>query len=377
MTSRRAVVAVALALAIVVVGFVQLAGSDAPDEDQDAPSTAERATAPSRTEVRPDPADEVEPVDASTFFVSPSGSDDGRGTSGDPFGTIQHAMEQLGPGDTLIVRGGTYREQIELTREHIARGTQEAPIVVQAHPRERPVIEGLLWLEGADHWTVRGINVTWSSDNDSDEHMVKFLGGTGWRYTEAEVWDARSFAAILVSDGAQDFRLDRLYVHDTHETNDENQDHLIYVASGNEGGVIERNVLARSPNGRGVKVGPGSLDEPGSDGLVIRYNTFYDNTGPSNVRFSGESSDNEVYGNIFVGSGDGEAAVTSYQLEGERNVVRDNIAWDAAGVVDTTDGLADGRGNVMLDPELEDPDDGEFRPLAARAGAYGAHATGR
>lgn len=307
-------------------------------------------------------------------WVAPWGSDSAPGTSAAPYRTIGHGMRALQPGETLVVRGGTYRERIEISFTTIPRGRPDAPITVQAYPGERPVIEGRLRLSGADHWTIRGINVTWSENNASNEHMVHFRGGSNWRFTDAEVWGAKSFSAILVNDGARDFQLDHLYVHHTHPTNGLNQDHLLYIAEGNTGGLIERNVLAHSPNGRGVKVGPGSLSQPGSDWLTIRYNTFYANTGPSNLRFSGSSSNNEAYGNLLVRSGANSAAITSYELTGTGNVAHDNAAWDATGVVEPEEGLRDGGGNVMVDPAFADPANGDFRPTNPEAAEYGAHA---
>ena len=68
----------------------------------------------------------------------------------------------------------------------------DAPITVQNYPGERPVIQGLFWLSGADYWRICGVNVTGAADSAS-EHMVKLSGGTGWSFTNAEVWGAHSF----------------------------------------------------------------------------------------------------------------------------------------------------------------------------------------
>lgn len=313
---------------------------------------------------------------SNTFTVAPWGSDTEPGTAEAPFRTLAHGMRTLEAGDTLIVRGGTYDERVLLSSSAVAKGRADAPIVVRAAEGEQPVLRGRLKLSHADHWTIQGIDVTWSSANAGHEHMVQFWGGAHWRFTDAEVWGARSYSAINVDNGATDFRLDHLYVHDTHPTNGLNQDHLIYIARSNRRGVIERNVLARSPNGRGIKVGPGSPDDPSSHDLVIRYNTFVDNAGPSNVRFTGDSSGNEVYRNIFVRSGSGFAAVTGHELRGTGNVIRDNIAWATDGVVEPIAGLVDGGNNAVVDPRFADPAAGDFRPSTAAATDYGAHAPG-
>ena len=200
-------------------------------------------------------------------------------------------------------------------------------------------------------------------------------GGIGWRLTNAEVWGARSYAALLVGTGAASFMVDHNFIHDTYTTNGTNQDHLIYVDNGPDGsGVIERNVLARSLNGRGVKLGPGSLDRPGTSNITIRYNTFYDNRGPSNIQLSGSSSNNQMYRNLLVWPASGTTNITAWNLTGTSNGVRDNLGWQSTGVADfTSRGLLNGGGNTYADPKLADPAGDDFTPRPG-ASAYGAFA---
>lgn len=305
-----------------------------------------------------------------TYHVSTSGDDDGGGSEAQPWRTLQHALEALHPGDTLVVAGGTYRER--LRDIHVRRGRDDAPITVEAAPGERPVVEGLLWLEDADHWTVRGINVTWSSRNKKSEHMVKLTGGEAWAFVDAEVWGARSYAAILVAGKPKDFRLSGLYVHDTHKANGRNEDHLLYLNCGRGGGVVERSVLANSPNGRAVKVGPGDKDGDEVGNITIRYNTMYRNLGPSNIQLAWSVSDVDISRNVMVDPAEDRANVTAFDLDGSGNRVHDNVGWGGARIVDDDRGLVDG-GNVRLDPQLRDPASGDFHPMNARAAAYGRY----
>lgn len=337
------------------------------------PSAAEEqagtSTAPTTTEAAPPT---TAPVDR-RFHVAPSGSDDAPGTEDRPMATIAAAMERLRPGDTLIIQDGRYQEDIELDEE-LTPGTADDPIVVEAAPGARPVIQGRLALYDADYWQITGLSVTWSDRNDSKDHMVVFNGGVGFRFSDAELSGARSFSAIVVGEGSRDFRLDGLYVHDTQPSNDRNQDHLIYLASDAVGGTVERNLLVRSPNGRGVKLGPGDLDDTGAHRNVIRYNTFVANEGPSNIQLSGDSSGNEIYGNLFVRPGPGSEAVTAWRLTGSDNIVRDNAAWDTDAVLEREDGLVDGGGNVLLDPRFAAPDQDDYRPTNPAAARYGVDA---
>jgi hypothetical protein len=274
----------------------------------------------------------------------------------------------LRAGDTLVVRGGRYTENISGS---VTAGTPTSRVTVRAYPGERPVIVGLFWITSASYWTFDGINVTWNQSNASNQHMVKLTGGTGWRMTNAEIWGARSYAGILVCGSPSRFQLDHLYVHDTYSSNSTNQDHLIYINAGTGGGVVERNVLAHSENGRGIKIGPPSSSSSSPIGnVVIRYNTFVDNTGPSNLQLSYTATNNTIYRNVFVGSGSGKASVTAYNLSGSANRAWDNVAWDSAKVLDSSPNLENGGGNLMLNPMLNS----SFVPQASVAVAYGAFA---
>jgi len=319
--------------------------------------------APSTTEVPPTPVKAW-----NLMYVATDGAVDGDGSAEHPFRSLTVAFEALQPGDVLLVGGGTYHEDVKPV---IRPGTAYAPVQVTAVPGERPVVAGLLWLDQPDFWVLRGINVTWSDRNGSGDHMVKITGGESWEFTDAELWDARSYAALLVAGDPTNFLLARLFIHDTHPSNDENQDHLIYLNSGTGRGVIEHCLLVRSPNGRAIKVGGPARNEAVAN-LVIRYNTMYDNAGPSNVQLSYWASSIRIERNILVKPGPGNSAVTGFHLSGDGNIVVDNIAWDALAVIEPgLDAVTDGGGNRLLDPEFVDPSADDFRPQADDALAYG------
>ena len=73
------------------------------------------------------------------YYLSPDGSDRDRGDFGQPWKTLEHALSQLSPGDTLYLRGGVYYEHDLIVR---LRGTASQPITIQSFPGERAVIDG-------------------------------------------------------------------------------------------------------------------------------------------------------------------------------------------------------------------------------------------
>ncbi|MBC2607154.1 right-handed parallel beta-helix repeat-containing protein [Pelagicoccus albus] len=85
------------------------------------------------------------------YFVSPEGDDSNSGSLEFPFATLQRGQEAVEPGDTVFIRGGTYRVQ----ESQIARyesiwayvnyldksGEEGAPINYFAYPGETPVFD--------------------------------------------------------------------------------------------------------------------------------------------------------------------------------------------------------------------------------------------
>src|SRR5436309_2080625 len=84
-------------------------------------------------------------------YVAPAGDDANAGTLEKPFATIGRAQREVGPGDTVYLRGGTYamRENQITAKERIfARvnvldksGTSGRPINYFAYQAERPVFD--------------------------------------------------------------------------------------------------------------------------------------------------------------------------------------------------------------------------------------------
>lgn len=79
-----------------------------------------------------------ENVSVHVYYVAASGDDGNAGSMDKPLRTIGKALGMVIPGDTVMVRGGTYYEQISFSRG----GIQGKNVTVKAYPGERPVIDG-------------------------------------------------------------------------------------------------------------------------------------------------------------------------------------------------------------------------------------------
>jgi hypothetical protein len=147
-------------------------------------------------------------VTASTggaFYMSPTGNNStGNGTIGNPWRTFTPFLDVCEPGDTLLVRGGSYSGSDMGNWEIDRSGTSSAPITIAAYPGETPVINGYstrycfnfigasyVVLEGltlvgwdqadtgaitstssAHHLTLRDMNVALASGGTSNQHTV-------------------------------------------------------------------------------------------------------------------------------------------------------------------------------------------------------------
>lgn len=195
-----------------------------------------------------------------------------------PSGSIARAIRQARPGDRILVRGGTY---VEAAGYGAVKGRADAPIRLQAAPGERVVLKGTLQLDGADYWRVSGINVTHNPDGPRREFLVKFDGGTGWRFTGAEVWGTRGVSNMMISGSSRNgvptnYRITGNCIHDNNATGDPfMNDHNIYLMPGYRAGsgVISRNILFNAENGAAIKAG-GPSPVTGASNVIIENNTI-------------------------------------------------------------------------------------------------------
>lgn len=325
-------------------------------------------------------------AEGSTYYLSPTGSDQGAGTLGSPWRTFIHAFGRLEPGDTLLVRGGTYKEGVGSRNNHVA-ARPDAPIKVVAYEGERAVIQGYLSIYNADHWTFDGINVTWDPDVGTPGlALVRFVDGVGWSFLNGEVWGAHSYTGMRVLSETEGepagWRIAGNCIHTTYPTNARNNDHNLYVTNGlapSAGGLVERNILFGAPNGSNIKVGGGAPDVSGAADVTIRYNTMFD--AGQNVIVPWRSHHITIAHNLVGRGAHGEVwypNLRAFENTGVGNVAEFNAGFAAASLIDNRQsftGIATGDGNRFpLEPEFSSIGScSGFRPTRAEAQPYGAY----
>jgi parallel beta-helix repeat protein len=97
------------------------------------------------------------------YYISPNGNDRDPGSQAQPFRTISRALKAMLPGDTLLLRGGTYCEQIDF---YNLNGSPSAWYTLKNFPGEIPVLYGNYTLgEGfifnnCSYWQIEGLKMT-------------------------------------------------------------------------------------------------------------------------------------------------------------------------------------------------------------------------
>jgi Bacterial Ig domain/Right handed beta helix region len=84
----------------------------------------------------------IAPTNRTYYVEAGRGSDTNRGTrESQPLATIQAAADRAGPGDTILIKNGTYLEANDEAVAHIRRsGAPGAPITFKAFPGHKPVL---------------------------------------------------------------------------------------------------------------------------------------------------------------------------------------------------------------------------------------------
>ncbi|MFC8720444.1 sigma-70 family RNA polymerase sigma factor [Kitasatospora sp. NPDC057198] len=311
----------AVAATAVLLAVVPWSGPDSPAPRPSAPATATPAVtagvtatatqappseAPS-TPPSPSPTASARPAAApgpgvavADLYVAPDGSDDADGSLAHPFASLGRAASAVRPGQTIALRGGTYRlaAPVGIT----AAGTDGQRITLSAYRDEHPVLDASAlpasaWAvtQSGGFWTVQGLE-------------LRGAAGHGW-----------------VCTGCRSMVFQRLAFHGNGRSG------LLLRDAGTSGNAVldsdfydNRDAAGTAGIGLGLTFGSGG-------GNVVRGNRFHGNatdgldlggfTSPVTV----DSNWSYRNGNGFtLGGGGGRTAVA--------HLVVNNAAWDNSGL---------------------------------------------
>ncbi|HYL50669.1 MAG TPA: right-handed parallel beta-helix repeat-containing protein, partial [Acidimicrobiia bacterium] len=281
--ARRAIIACA-ALAVLLVPSAKIADFTSGTFNGRSRSVSGGGAVPIPVRSRPRRDLALSPIRC-TRFVSTFGSDTNDGSSSAPFGTISHAEAAARPGDVVCVRGGTYREDVRLTRS----GAKASLITVAGAPGESAIIDGtnlpigptdaLLGIAGGtDYVTVRDLTIR----NSPGRGVVN--GGSHNRVVHTRIFHTRN--AGLLTTNLSAAATDNEYVgNDISDAVYGNDCHVSSDSCTNPGGwesAVNVYDEGTAPAGHNLYESNRIHDNDGEgmivmDGDVVRSNTLYDN----------------------------------------------------------------------------------------------------
>ncbi len=148
---------------------------------------------------------------ATTIYVAPWGTDGAPGTRAQPVQTVRHAVWRARSGDAVILRGGTYRENVQIFGKAVA---------ISSAVGERAVFDGTTpltdWQRSDDDWFVDGWPRQFPARRSAPVASANPIAG----YPDQVFIDGRPLEQVLlrtsVAPGTffHDTARDRLYVGD-------------------------------------------------------------------------------------------------------------------------------------------------------------------
>ncbi len=266
------------------------------------------------------------------FFVASDGDDAAVGTAGDPWRTLQHAADQVGPGNRVTVRSGTYTNFRLLTS-----GTASNPIEFIAEPgvlinTMQPGRPDGINLELASHVVIDGFNIT-----GMDRAGVRSVGLDSAFAENVTIRNISAFDNGVW--GIFTGFVNDLLIEDN-STSGSIDEHGIYVSNSGDRPVIQRNATFGN-NGNGIHMNGDMNTGEGIDGVIsdalVSGNTIFDN-------------------GLGGGSGINMDGVINSRIE--NNLLFDNHASGIS--LFQIDGGAPSTGNVIVNNTIHQAEDGRW-----------------
>lgn len=218
------------------------------------------------------------PAWAATYYVATTACNDGNaGTLAQPRCTIAAGMQLLTPGDTLMIRGGTYAK-ISWQTHAIPSGTSwSSPITIQNYNNETVTLPGLD-ISAYSSTVYRYLILSgFLFEGGGTQQVGVFIGGPNAHHIRVRQSEVRNFSQQGVqSFGSADLEFVGLTVH--HNGTDRLK-HGFYVAV-TRGLIAYCNIYSNS--GYGIQVYDSFLPTSATD-MVLHNNWVHDNLGDSGV----------------------------------------------------------------------------------------------
>ena len=312
------------------------------------------------------------PAGERTFYLAPDGDDDNPGSIDAPWALMHFAVQQLQPGDVLVLRGGVY--DLPATVSLGQDGLPDQPIVVAAYPGEVPIFDFSSMTRArnnhgfrlnGDWWRLIGFTIRYAAHNgiridgshnvleqitayenvDTGIHMA---GGASHNliyncdsfrnFDPPEGGNADGFSAKFEVGPGNVFRGCRAWNNSDDGWDLWEAHSVVVIDSSWAFGNGDGDALGAGPefdgNGNGFKLGGGPVPSTRPHiGHVVTRSMAFDNIGPSGSSKGFDYNNN--FGGFYLAHNtafnNGRNVVFPAVLVGQHAVFVNNVAFDPVG----------------------------------------------
>lgn len=245
-----------------------------------------------------------------------------------PADDLEAAVAALSPGDELVLRGGLYSFDGNVTIT--ANGTAAQPITIRAKSGEQPIFKqattrhNVVEINGSSHLIISGIEFTGGS------HGIRLINSDFITIEDCEIQETGDVAISANSGGTYEgLKILRNHIHHTNGTGEGmylgcNYDGCRVINSLIEGNYIHHTNRATVEQGDGIEI------KEGSYGNVIRDNVIHDTLYPGIILYStvGNGPPNIVEGNILWNVSDNTIQIAADAVL-RNNIVLGNVSFQS------------------------------------------------
>lgn len=245
-----------------------------------------------------------------------------------PSGNLESAIADLAPGDTLVLRGGTYTFDGNMT--WTANGTSAAPVIIRGKAGERAVLtqatglQNVVEIRNSSYLVVERLTFTGGS------HGIRLMNSDYVTIQDCEIYETGDVAISANAGGTYEgLRLLRNHIHHTNGTGEG-----MYLGCNNDScrvanSLVEGNYIHHT-NRASVLQGDGIELKEGSYGNTIRDNVIHDTKYPGIIAYSarGNGAPNLIEGNVVWNVFDNTVQIAADAVF-RNNIVLGNVALQA------------------------------------------------
>jgi hypothetical protein len=326
----------------------------------------------------------VRAATAATYYVATTGNDANPGSQAQPFQTIRKGLSVLKAGDTLYLRGGTYREGINYNSQTIPSGTSwNNAVTIVSYPNETAILQPgggtVLDLNATNRPMIQYLIFDTLVLDAAGATSGMFVAGAAQyiRLQNSEVKNANA-TGIQAAYGPTNLEFVKLHVHNNGSSsiNGVPMDHGFYVCvpnmvirdsdiHDNWGYGLQIYATGQGQCNNNVSVYNNRLHNNGSGGATLDYgdnikfynNLVYTNTGSGVDVFYSVNNAQVVNNTIYNNRGYGvEVAAGSTGA-----VIKNNIVYQNGGAIQDGGTGTVVSNNLMLDPKFSDPSTANFQ----------------